>query len=91
MVGRSAVAAEELAKQGINARLIEIHTLKPLDRDLLLQAAAETGAFVTAEEHTIIGGLGSAVAELLAEEAPMPLQRVGIRDRFCPTGATWTN
>jgi transketolase len=85
MVGRSALAAEELARQGINARLIEIHTLKPLDRDLLLQAAGETGAFVTAEEHTIIGGLGSAVAELLAEEAPLPLQRVGIRDRFCPT------
>ncbi len=85
MVGRSALAAEELARQGINARLIELHTLKPLDRDLLLQAVAETGAIVTAEEHTIIGGLGSAVAELLAEEAPVPLQRVGIRDRFCPT------
>jgi transketolase len=85
MVGRCALAAEELARQGINARLLEIHTLKPLDRDLLLQAATETGAFVTAEEHTIIGGLGSAVAELLAEKAPLPLQRVGIRDRFCPT------
>jgi len=85
MVGRSALATEELARQGINARLIELHTLKPLDRDLLLQAAAETGAIITAEEHTIIGGLGSAVAELLSEEAPVPLQRVGIRDRFCPT------
>jgi transketolase len=85
MVGRCALAAEELAKAGINARLIEIHTLKPLDRDLLLQAAAETGALVTAEEHTVIGGLGSAVSELLAEEQPVPVIKVGIRDRFCPT------
>ena len=85
MVGRCALAAEELAKQGIDARLIEIHTLKPLDRDLLLQAAAETGALVTAEEHTIVGGLGSAVSELLAEERPVPVVKVGIRDRFCPT------
>jgi transketolase len=86
MVGRCAAAAEQLAAQGIDARLIEMHTLKPLDRDLLLQAAEETGALVTAEEHTIIGGLGSAVSEVLAEHRPTPLERVGIRDQFCPTG-----
>jgi transketolase len=86
MVGRCALAAEELAQQGIQARLLEIHTIKPIDRDLLLQAARETGALVTAEEHNIIGGLGSAVAETLAEAYPVPLERVGILDRFCPTG-----
>jgi transketolase len=86
MVGRCARAAEQLAMMGIDARLVEIHTLKPLDRELLLQAAGQTGAIVTAEEHTIIGGLGSAVAETLAEAQPVPLERVGIQDRFCPTG-----
>jgi transketolase len=86
MVGRCAAAAEQLAEQGIDARLIEMHTLKPLDRDLLLQAAEETGALVTAEEHSIIGGLGSAVSEVLAENHPAPLERVGIGDKFCPTG-----
>lgn len=86
MVGRCMFAAEQLATQGINARLLEIHTLKPLDGDLLLEAAEETGAMVTAEEHNIIGGLGSAVAEVLSEGCPVPLERVGIRDRFCPTG-----
>ncbi len=86
MVGRCARAAEELARQGIQARLLEIHTLKPIDRELLLQAARETGALVTAEEHTIIGGLGSALSELLAEAYPVPLERVGILDKFSPTG-----
>jgi transketolase len=86
MVGRCAAAAEQLSALGINARLLEIHTLKPLDRDLLLQAAEETGALVTAEEHNIIGGLGSAVAETLAEGCPASLERVGIHDKFCPTG-----
>jgi len=86
MVGRCAMASEQLAAQGIDARLLEIHTLKPLDSDLLLQAAGETGALVTAEEHNIIGGLGSAAAETLAETQPVPMERVGIHDRFCPTG-----
>jgi transketolase len=86
MVGRAAQACERLTARGVDARLLEIHTLKPLDRDLLLQAAAETGALVTAEEHSILGGLGSAVAETLAEGCPVPLERVGIHDRFCPTG-----
>ena len=86
MVGRCAQAAQELGARGVDARLVELHTLKPLDHELILQAAEETGALVTAEEHSIIGGLGSAVAEVLAETRPTPLERVGIRDHFCPTG-----
>jgi transketolase len=86
MVGRSRRAVDSLAREGIDARLIEIHTLKPFDRDLILQAAEETGALVAVEEHSILGGLGTAVAETLAEGRPTPLERVGIRDRFCPTG-----
>jgi transketolase len=86
MVGRCRRAAEALAQEGIDARLIEIHTIKPFDRDLVLQAAGETGALVAVEEHSILGGLGSAVAETLAEGRPTPLERVGIRDHFCPTG-----
>ena len=86
MTGRCLLAAEQLAQEGIQARVLEIHTLKPLDGDLLAAAAGETGALVTAEEHNVIGGLGGAVAELLAETHPVPLERVGIRDRFCPTG-----
>jgi transketolase len=85
MVGRCALAAEQLAALGIQARLLEIHTLKPLDQEILRAAAKETGCLVTAEEHSIIGGLGSAVAETLAESCPVPLERVGIADRFCPT------
>jgi transketolase len=86
MVGRCMLAAEQLAKVGIDARLLEMHSLKPFDRELLLQAAEQTGALVTAEEHSIIGGLGSTVAEILAEALPVPMERVGIQDRFCPTG-----
>ena len=85
MVGRSLKAAENLAEKGIYARVVEIHTIKPLDVDLVCQAAAETGAVVTAEEHTIIGGLGSAIAETLAEHCPTPIRRVGIRDVFTRT------
>lgn len=86
MTGRSAMAVEQLRTIGINARLIEMHTLKPIDRELILECAEKTGAIVTAEEHSIIGGLGSAVAEVLAEGCPVPMQRVGIHDVFCPTG-----
>jgi len=86
MAGRSLQAADVLASKGIKARVIEIHTIKPLDTGLLLQAAADTGAIVTAEEHTVIGGLGSAVAEALAAEQPVPLEMVGIADAFSRTG-----
>lgn len=86
MVGRSLLAAEELAKQGLDARVLELHTIKPLDKELVLQAARETGAIVTAEEHAMIGGLGGAVAETLAAGYPVPMEQVGIGDAFCPTG-----
>lgn len=85
MVGRCLRAADELALEGIEARVIEIHTLKPLDVRLVAEAAAETGAVVTAEEHSIIGGLGGAVAEALCAQRPVRVERVGILDRFACT------
>ena len=85
MVGRSLLAAGKLAQKGIDARVLELHTIKPLDVDLVCQAAEETGAIVTAEEHSIIGGLGGAVAEALSERCPTPLVRVGVADTFALT------
>jgi transketolase len=85
MVGRSLLAAEQLTAEGIAARVLEIHTVKPLDEALIRQAAAETGAVVTAEEHSIVGGLGGAVAEALCKGRPTPLERVGIADKFACT------
>ena len=75
-----------LAEIGIDARVINIHTIKPIDSEIIIKAARETGAIVTAEEHNIIGGLGSAVAEVLAENAPAPMLRVGTRDVFGRSG-----
>ncbi len=86
MVSMAIEAAETLAAEGISARIINIHTIKPLDVELIAKAAAETGAIVTAEEHSIIGGLGSAVAEALAETSPVPVLRVGVRDKFGRSG-----
>ena len=86
MVERALRAAEQLHAAGVATRVLALHTIKPLDRDLLLAAAAETGAIVTVEEHSIIGGLGSAVAELLSGEAPVPVVRVGLADTFAETG-----
>jgi transketolase len=85
MVGRCLRAADRLETLNIHARVIEIHTIKPLDTDLICQAAAETGAVITAEEHSIIGGLGGAVAETLAENQPTPMSRIGVRDIFART------
>ena len=86
MVARCLEAAEALAGEGIEARVVEIHTLKPLDRDLILRCGRETGALVTAEEHSVIGGLGSAVAEVVGEACPVPMKRVGLQDCFAETG-----
>ncbi|MGA2614763.1 MAG: transketolase C-terminal domain-containing protein [Spirochaetia bacterium] len=86
MVSRSLEAAEKLASQGISARILEMHTIKPLDRQAVLAAAEETGGVVTAEEHTVLGGLGGAVAEVTAAERPVPVIRVGIDDRFAESG-----
>jgi transketolase len=82
MVGRVLLAADILNLQGISTRVLELHTLKPLDIEAICSAAAETGAIVTAEEHSIIGGLGGAVSETIAENCPVPLIRVGVKDRF---------
>lgn len=86
MLARSLEAAQQLAAQGIAARVVEMHTVKPLDVDAVVRAAEETGAVVTAEEHSIVGGLGGAVAEVLGEQRPVPLKRVGLADRFAETG-----
>ncbi len=79
-------AAELLKADGISARVINIHTIKPIDADILVKAAKETGAIVTAEEHSIIGGLGSAVAEVLMEQCPVPMRRIGVADKFGKSG-----
>ena len=79
-------AAEKLAAEGIEARVIDMHTIKPLDEEAVLRAAKEIGKIVTVEEHSIIGGLGSAVAEVLAEQCPAKLKRVGIYDRYTESG-----
>lgn len=86
MVAMALEAAETLEKEDISARVINIHTIKPIDKDILLAAARETGALVTAEEHNIIGGLGSAVCEAICEEYPVPVLRVGVNDRFGHSG-----
>ncbi|MDO8535988.1 MAG: transketolase family protein [Candidatus Omnitrophota bacterium] len=86
MVYESLVACEALSKEGIDARLINIHTPKPIDRDCIIKAAEETGAVVTAEEHTVAGGLGSAISEVLVENHPVPVKFVGIRDKFGLSG-----
>lgn len=88
--GMMAMAAVEastvLGLRGISARVVNIHTVKPLDREIIKQAAAETGAVVVAEEHNIIGGLGSAVAECVCETCPCPVLRVGVQDTFGRSG-----
>jgi transketolase len=86
MVARSLQAAAQLEQQGIHARVVEMHTIKPIDRELILRCASETGAIVTVEEHTILGGLGGAVAEVVSDDCPVPVARVGIADRFAETG-----
>ncbi len=86
MFEASLSAAEALSEQGISARVVNIHTIKPIDREIIVNAARETGAVVTCEEHNIIGGLGSAVAEVLCEEHPVPMVRVGVKDCFGKSG-----
>jgi len=86
MTAQALRAAEILQAEGVSARVIHIATIKPLDEELILAAARETGVIITAEEHSIIGGLGGAVAELLSEKCPVKLKRVGIRDRFGLSG-----
>ena len=86
MVNEALIAAEQLKNEGISARVINMATIKPIDREAIIAAARETGAIVTAEEHTIIGGLGSAVAEVVCETVPVPVVRVGVNDTFGKSG-----
>ena len=86
MVNEALIAADTLAGEGISVRVINIHTIKPLDQELIVQAARETGSIVTAEEHSVIGGLGSAVAEAVSEAYPVPVRRIGVNDIFGHSG-----
>ena len=86
MVSESLAAAEMLAKDGIEAKVINIHTIKPLDEELLVEAAKETGKVVTVEEHSVIGGLGSAVCDVLSEKQPTKVMKIGINDVFGESG-----
>jgi transketolase len=86
MVAESLTATDMLAGENIGVRLLDMHTIKPLDEAAVLQAAWETGAIVTAEDSSVIGGLGGAVAEVIAENHPVPLRRVGVKDRFGQSG-----
>jgi transketolase len=86
MVAQALVAAEALSQEGLDVRVIDCHTVKPLDEGTILRAARETGAIVTAESNIYYGGLGSAVAELLVEQEPIPMRRIGVRDTFAESG-----
>lgn len=86
MVYDSMLACDALAKEGISARLINLHTPKPLDKEAIIKAARETGAIVSVEEHTVLGGLGSAIAEVVVQTNPVPMKMVGIQDRFGVSG-----
>ena len=86
MVNEALMAAEELEKEGISLRVIDMHTIKPLDEEIIVKAATETKAVITAEEHSVIGGLGSAVAEVIVRKCPVKMAMVGIQDRFGQSG-----
>ena len=86
MVEQAVEALNILESEGINARLLDMHTIKPIDKEAIIKASKETGCIVTCEEHSIIGGLGSAVAEVLVENAPCPMLRVGVNDEFGRSG-----
>ncbi len=86
MLWQALIAAEELSAKGIQARVLNMHTIKPIDEEAIIAAARETGAIVTAEEHQYMGGLGSAVAEIVVENCPCPMKRVGVKDRFGESG-----
>ena len=86
MVNEALEAYEILKSEGISARIINMHTIKPLDKEIVLKAARETGAIVTAEEHSVIGGLGAAVSETVCEESPVPVVKLGVNDTFGHSG-----
>ncbi len=86
MVAEAMLAASQLAEEGIDVRVIDMHTIKPLDEDIIIEAAKETGRIVTAEEHSIVGGLGSAVAEVLCRKCPVRVEMVGQHDTYGESG-----
>lgn len=86
MVNEAATAAQELSKDGIDLRIIDIHTIKPIDEEIIIKAAKETGAIVTAEEHSVIGGLGSAVSEVVVKNCPVRMEMVGQQDTYGESG-----
>jgi len=86
-VHEALVAHDALKKDDISARIINLHTIKPIDEEIIIRAAKETGAIVTAEEHTVLGGMGGAVSEVLAQEYPVPMEFIGVRDRFGESGS----
>lgn len=86
MVGEALAAAEKLAADGVDARVVDMFTIKPIDSELVVRCAKETGAIVTAENHSVINGLGSAVSEVLVQEYPAPVEMVGVRDMFGEVG-----
>lgn len=87
IVHEALLAAEDLSKQGIDVRVINNHTIKPIDDEMIIKAAQETGAIVTGEDHQVTGGLGSAVAEVLSKNHPVPIEMIGVQDRFGESGA----
>ncbi|MBD5130129.1 MAG: transketolase family protein [Ruminococcaceae bacterium] len=87
MVAEAVEAGRALAEQGIDARIINIHTIKPIDRDIIVKAARETGKIITVEEHSVVGGLGSAVGDVVLEECPVPVIKIGMNDKFGESGA----
>ncbi len=86
MVSEAMIAAEKLQEDGLSVRVVDINTIKPIDRDIIVKAAKETGRIVTAEEHSVIGGLGSAVAEVVVRECPVAMEMVGQLDTFGESG-----
>ena len=86
MVSEALDAAKALKEDGISARVINIHTIKPIDKDIIIKAAKETGKIVTVEEHSVIGGLGSAVCDVLGENYPVPVRKIGVNDEFGHSG-----
>ena len=89
VVNEARKAVDALEKEGINARLINIHTIKPIDKDIIIKAAQETGKIITVEEHNVMGGLADAVCEVTSQYCPVPVTRIGVNDRFGYSGPAW--
>lgn len=89
VVNEALKAVKELEAEGINARLINIHTIKPIDREIIIKAAQETGRIITVEEHNVVGGLADAVCEVVTDECPVKVTRIGVQDRFGFSGPAW--